>query len=240
MKKLLLVAALASTAALAQETPPPPPPPQPVVQAAPAEPEVDQGGRVRWGLNANLGWHIPSPALTLGAEGKIGYVFSNLFNAYAVVGGTFGLGFGVTSSVQGASVSATVLSYYYFGAIAELMFGNLFYVGAGPIFASGAYVGTSVGADASGVAQVQGIVAAGFKPGVDLRLGLGFSRPNAAKGFRRGGFNIGLDAMLILHPNSIISTVKADGPNGSAGASVDTTGLTASLVPMLTLGYESR
>lgn len=243
MKKTLVLAALVSSAAFAQETPPPPPMPPPTAAApAPAAdaPMEDTGGRVRWGLSANIGWHAPSPALTFGGEGKIGYVFSNLFNAYAVIGGTVGLGFGVNTSVQGASVSLTAISYYYFGAIAELMFGNLFYVGAGPIFASGAYVGASVGADAAGVAEVSNITSAGFKPGVDLRLGLGFGRPKGPPSFRRGGFNLGLDAMMLFHPNSIITTVKADGPNGTAGASVTTNGLTVSVVPMLTLGYESR
>lgn len=246
MKKTIVLAALVSSAAFAQETPPPPPPPAPAAAVAPAPmpadaPMEDTGGRVRWGLNANIGWHAPSPAFTLGGEGKIGYVFSNLFNAYAVIGGTFGIGFGVNTSIPGAATaSITAISYYYFGAIAELMFGNLFYVGAGPIFASGGYAGVTAGADSSGVAEVSTITSAGFKPGVDLRLGLGFGRPKGPPSFRRGGFNLGLDAMMLFHPNSLITTVKADGPNGSAGASVTTNGLTVSVVPMLTLGYESR
>lgn len=247
MTKTLLLTALVSASAFAQEasSPPPPPPPQPVAAPAPMRAadspmEEDPGGRVRWGVSGNLGWHIPTPAFTFGAEGHIGYQISNMFSAYAIVGGTVGLGFGVSANgITGASVSLTAISYYYFGAIAELMLGNLFYVGAGPVIANGAYVSGLVGASADGRAEVKNIVAAGLKPGLDIRLGLGLGRTNPAPSFRRGGFNLGLDAMILFHPNSIITTVTADA-NGNAGAGVTTNGLTASVVPMLTLGYESR
>lgn len=242
MKTTLLLTALVSASALAQESAPPPPPPQPVA-AAPMPmdaPMEDPGGRVRWGVSGNLGWHLPSSAFTFGAEGRIGYQISNMFGAYAIVGGTVGLGFGVSTSIQGANVSITALSYYYFGAIAELMLGNLFYVGGGPVLANGAYVGASVGASADGVAEVKNIVAAGLKPGLDIRLGLGLGRASGPPSFRRGGFNLGLDALILFHPNSIITTIRADGPNGTAGAGVTTNGLTVSLVPMLMLGYDAR
>jgi|GEM_PF-2667203 hypothetical protein len=244
MNKTLLLTALVSASAFAQEAmppPPPPPPPQPIAVApAPADaPMEDPGGRVRWGVSGNLGWHIPTPAFTLGAEGRIGYQVSNMFSAYAVLGGTFGLGFGVSTSVNGASVTATVLSYWYFGALAELMLGNLFYVAGGPILANGVYATALVGASSEGRAQVANVTAAGWKPGIDIRLGLGLGRQHPAPSFRRGGFNIGLDALILFHPNSIITTVTADA-NGNAGAGVTTNGLTASVVPMLMLGYDGR
>jgi hypothetical protein len=202
-------------------------------------PMSDQGGRVRWGLSANLGWHVPTPAFTIGGEGHIGYQISNMFSAYAIVGGTAGIGLGVSvNGITGASVTATLLSYYYFGALAELMFGNLFYVAAGPVVANGVYATALVGASADGRAEVKNVTAVGVKPGIDVRLGLGFGRQNPTT-FRRGGFNLGLDAMILFHPNSVITTVTADA-NGNAGVGVTTNGLTASVVPMLTLGYESR
>lgn len=243
MNKPLLLTILVSASAFAQETAPPPPPPQPIASPVRADSpmvEEDPGGRFRWGVSGNLGWHFPTSAFMLGAEARAGWQISNMFGAYLIGGGTVGIGFGVTTAIQGATVSATVLSYGYFGAIAELMLGNLFYVGGGPVLANGVYVSSSVGASADGVAEVKGIVSAGWKPGLDLRLGLGLGRVAGPPSFRRGGFNLGINTLILLHPNSIITTVRADGPNGSAGASVTTNGLTASVIPMLTLGYDAR
>lgn len=52
--------------------------------------------------------------------------------------------------------------------------------------------------------------------------------------------NIGIDALLLFHPSALFVTTRADGPNGSAGVSVAENALGASLIPMLTLGYDSR
>lgn len=246
MKTTLLLTALVSASALAQDaatSPPPPPPPQadaPMAapMAAPME-ETDPGGRIRWGVSGNLGWHLPSPAFTFGAEGRIGYQITNMFGAYAIIGGTVGLGFGVNTDIKNASVSLTAISYYYFGAIAELLLADIFYVGGGFVGASGAYVGASVGASSEGRAQVSNIVSAGFKPGLDVRLGLALGRKQGPPSFRKGGFNLGLDALVLFHPNAVVTTVTADS-NGNAGASVTTNGLAVSVVPMLMLGYDAR
>lgn len=186
MKRLMLVAALASTAAFAQETPPPPPPPQPVVQAAPAEPLEDQGGRVRGGVSGNLGWHIPS-MFTFGAEGRVGYVVSNMFNVYAIGGFTVGFGFGVSGNSMGGSASVSGVSYGYLGAIAEFVFGNLFYVGVGPAVAFGGFgsAGVSVGTGGSG--SISAVAHAGPAPGLDARLGLHFGRKKGPPSFSRSG-----------------------------------------------------
>ena len=95
MNKTLLLTALVSASALAQEAPPPSPPPEPP-PAAPAPPpdapvampmDTDPGGRVRWGVSGNLGWHLPQSAFTFGGEGRIGYQITNMLGAYAIVGG---------------------------------------------------------------------------------------------------------------------------------------------------------
>lgn len=238
MNKTLLLTALVSASAFAQETPPPPPPaPPPSAPMVADAPMEDPGGRVRWGVSGNLGWHLPQSAFTFGAEGRIGYQVTNMFGAYAIVGGTVGLGIGGNVSASGASVSITALSYYYFGAIAELMFGNLFYVGAGPVLANGALAGVSASGGTSG-AQVTTVVAAGLKPGLDVRLGLGFGRQRPPS-FRRGGFNLGLDALILFHPNAIVGRATANS-DGSAGAEVKTNELAVTVTPMLTLGYDGR
>lgn len=244
MNNTILLTALVSASAFAQEvTPPPPPPPAPLTATpadAPLVDEEDPGGRVRWGVSGNLGWHIPQSAFTFGAEGRIGYQLSNMFSAYAVVGGTVGLGFALNANIEGANVGVTALSYYYFGAIAEVMLADLFYVGGGPVLASGAFVGASGAGNSGGVAEVRTTVAAGLKPALDLRLGLGLGRTRPAPSYRRGGFNLGLDALILFHPNAVTTTLRADGPNGSAGASIVTNGLAVSVVPMLMLGYDAR
>jgi hypothetical protein len=201
--------------------------------------ETDPGGRIRWGVSGNLGWHFPSSAFTFGIDGRVGYQISNIFSAYAIIGAAAGFGFGVTSSVRGASLSVTGISYLYLGGMAELMLGDLFFVGAGPVIAQGGYAGSSVGASGAGIAQVSNIASVGFKPGLDVRLGLQFGSKNPQT-HRRGGFSLGLDVMTLLHPNSTITTFRADGPGGTAGAAINTTGLTVSVIPMLMLGYDAR
>jgi len=176
---------------------------------------------------------------TFGAEGRIGYQISNIFSAYGAIGGTAGLGFSADVGIEGASVSASAISYWYIGAIGEAMFGNLFYVGGGPVLARGAIAGATVGGSTDGVAEIREIASAGFKPGLNLRFGLSTARPSGPSR-RRGGFNIGVDGLLLFHPNAVYVVTRADGPNGSAGISVTESSLGVSFVPMLTLGYDSR
>ena len=245
MNKTLLLTAFVSASAFAQgeatSPPPQPPPAAPPPAAAPADAPLamdqDPGGRVRWGVSGNLGWHLPQSAFTFGAEGRIGYQISNMFGAYAIVGGTVGLGFGGSVSGSGASISATALSYYYFGAIAELMLADIFYVGGGPVLANGGLVGATVSGGTSG-AGASAFVDSGLCPGIDLRLGLGLGRPNPAPSFRRGGFNLGLNALILFRPDTAVTRASA----GMGGASVDVTTneLAVTVAPMLMLGYDSR
>jgi hypothetical protein len=227
----------------------PPPPPPPPVQTAPEPPKAmvpvapqekeDLGGRVRWGVSANLGWHLPQSMFTIGSEGRIGYQISNMLSVYGAIGGTAGFGFGASVGFDGVEVSLNAISYYYLGAIAEAMFGDLFYVGGGPVLANGAIAGITTGVDPDGVAEVTEVASAGIKPGLNIRFGLGFGKPSGPS-MRRGGFNLGIDTLTLFHPSSVFVKTRADGPNGEAGASVTTTGLAVSVIPMLTLGYDSR
>lgn len=235
MNKGLLLTLLVSTLAAAQ----PATPPEKPAADVPVETKEDPGGRIRWGASGSVGWHVPAPALTFGGEGRIGYQVSKMFSAYLAVGGTAGVGFGVSAGFEGATVSVTAISYYYFGALAELYLGNLFFVAGGPVLANGGYGGATMGASSSGVAEQNIIASGGIKPGLNIRLGLGLPGP-AKPSFRRGGFTLGVDTMILFHLNSTIVTQRADGPNGTAGASVTTTGTTVSIVPMLMIGYDGR
>ncbi|HZF55599.1 MAG TPA: hypothetical protein VE093_43595 [Polyangiaceae bacterium] len=200
---------------------------------------MDPGGRVRWGVSGALGWHFPQSMFTVGAEGRVGYQVSNIFSIYGALGGTGGFGFGASVGFEGVEVNLNVISYYYLGAIAEAMFGDRFYIGGGPVIASGVIGGFTSGVDFDGVAYVTEQHSAGFKPGLNVRFGLGVGKPRAPS-MRRGGFNLGVDVLTLFHPSSVFIKTRADGPNGTAGASIQSEGLGVSVVPMLTLGYDAR
>ena len=220
-------------------TPPPAGTTAPPAEEPKEEKPLDPGGRVRWGASGSLGWHVPQSMFTIGGEGRIGYQISSLFSAYGAIGGTGGFGFSANVGFEGVSVSASAISYWYIGAIGEAIFGHLFYVGGGPVLARGAIAGATVGASTDGVGEVKEIASVGFKPGLNLRFGLSTGRPYGPSR-RRGGFNIGVDGMLLFHPNAVFVTTRADGPNGSAGISVTESSLGVSFVPMLMMGYDSR
>lgn len=242
-KTTLLLTALVSASALAQETPPPPPPPAP--QPAVVKPmdapmvEEDPGGRFRWGVSVNLGWNIPTPAFVGGAEVHLGWQVSRMFALYGIIGTHFGLGFNASVTGSSAKGGITAFGAYYGGAIAELMLADIFYVGGGGLLGSGGYGGIQAGANSSGAQQVQVLAQGGFMFGLDARLGLNLGRPHPAPSFRRGGFNIGIDVMAIFRPNTVVVTETSDA-SGNFGAGVTTNTLTASVMPMLTLGYDAR
>ena len=247
MNKTLLLTALVSASVFAQEpSAPPPPPPQPAPYVAPTFPvrpvdspmlEEDPGGRIRWGVSGNLGWYIPYPAFTIGAEGRIGYQVSNVFSTYAIVGVTGGFGFGGSVSSSGASISATGISYYYFGAIAEAMFADIFYVGGGPVIASGLLGIGGVSANSNG-GTITALGHLGAMPGLDLRLGLGLGRPRGPPTFRRGGFNLGLNVLMLLHPDTVVTRLTADSMGGEV--EVKTRELIFTATPRVQLGYDWR
>ena len=241
-KSLLLTVALVSASAFAQETAPPPPPPQPI--ASPVRPvdspmvEEDPGGRIRWGVSGDFGWHIPQSAFTFGAEGRIGYQISNMISAFAIAGFTVGLGIGGSGTSTSASVSLTALSYYYFGAVAEFMLGNLFYFGGGPVLANGALAGITANGGTNGGGFTT-VADAGLMPGLDLRLGLGLGRQAGAPSFRRGGFNLGVNMLLLLHPDTVVGRAQTDSM-GNTSAEVKTNELIVTATPMIMLGYDAR
>jgi hypothetical protein len=240
-KTLLLLTALVSASAFAQETAPPPPPPQPapVAMVAADAPMEDPGGRVRWGMGVNLGWNIPTSAFVGGVEGRVGWQLSRMLSIFGFLGAHFGLG--INASVQGsvAQGGVTLFGAYYAGAIAEAMLADFFYFGGGALIGSGGYGGFQVGANSNGATTVSELGQLGLMFGIDGRLGINLGRPKGPPSYRRSGFNIGLDVMAIFRPNTVIATQTADA-SGNFGATVNTNALTASVIPMLTLGFDSR
>lgn len=198
-------------------------------------PREDPGGRIRWGVSGNLGWHIPS-AFAFGAEGRVGYQFTNLFSAYGLLGGTTGVGLGWNAPGAPPSARVSGLGHFYVGAIGELIIADSFYLGGGLFGAAGGLAIVNGSAIPGGV-ETTAIGAGGFMPGVDLRLGFAFGRARGHS-FRRGGFNIGLDLRMLFYPDAVVVRTRYDG--SSVGAAVETKELTTTFIPMLMLGYDSR
>lgn len=236
---LLLTALLLSAPAFAQETPPPPPEPLPesTADAPLAEPPRDPGGRVRWGISGGLGWHFPYSAFGLGLEGRIGYQVTNVLSAYLTLGGQFGIGFGASASADGGSVSITAINHYVMSLIAEAMLGDVFYVAGGPGLAAGGLAVAGIGVQQDG-GTITALAASGVKPTLDLRLGFGFGKAKPAPSYRRGGFNIGLQALVMFHPDTIVTRQVANSNGGSI--EVKTNELVTTVTPMLMLGYDAR
>jgi hypothetical protein len=232
MKKTLLLSVLVASVSFAQE-----PPSSDAPQTTPAPPSASTG-HLRWGVSGNIGWHIPQPALSLGSEGRIGYQINSMFGAYATLGGLFGIGFGVSGNASGGTASVTAFSRWYIGAIAELFLSDLFFVGAGPVFANGGFAGVTASASANGVGgQVR--AHAGPAIGLDVKLGLQLGKQPEGPGTRKSGFSLGLSAMTLFHPNTAVVTTQA-ATTGSGTIDVSTNELMVTVTPMLMLGYDWR
>jgi hypothetical protein len=160
-----------------------------------------------------------------------------MFSLYAIGGAVGGFGFGGSVTSGGASASVSGVSYWYLGAIAELMFGNIFYVGGGPVVANSGFtiVGVSAGNQSGSISALNHT---GFAPGFDLRLGLGLGGQKGPPTFRRGGFNIGISVLTLFRPNTVVTRLSGDSMGGNI--EVNTNELYVTAAPMLMLGYDGR
>lgn len=209
--------------AFAQEAPPAPPP---------SATNLADAGRVRWGVNAQVGAFIPTPLVSFGAEGRIGYSFNRTFAAYLSVGGGSGLFFGGSAGATGGSLSISVMSQWYVGAMAEANLGDSFFVALGPGIGRFSLAGLTVAASTTGAGE-QVSALGGWTPSVDLKFGFTFGKRNPESG-RRGGFTLAIDARLVLPTDSIFVS------NGTGGQSVEVHKTAWGIVPMLMLGYDSH
>lgn len=229
---LLLLALFAAAPSFAQEAPPGPP------LVGDVTPLADPGGRFRWGASAGAGWHFPYSAFGLGLEGRLGYQVTNVFSTYVALGGTFGIGFGASANGSGGSVSITAINHYVMALLAEAIFGDHFYVAGGPGLAAGGLAVAGIAVKSEGAGTITALAASGVKPTIDLRLGFALGKAKPSPSFRRGGFNIGLQALVMFHPDTVVVREEADMNGGSI--QVQTRELITTVTPMLMLGYDAR
>jgi hypothetical protein len=183
-----------------------------------AEPFLeDTGHRFRWGISAGMGSSVGRGGVAFEGELRLGYQHSRRFNLF----GTAGVR-GSVSDVSGGQVDL--------GAVAEFTLVDWFYFGAGLV---ASYGSTTVLLGQSPFSYFQD-ASSGFRPALDLRLGFstGESLPPF---FSRGGFNIGVHALLMLHPNT---TLVTSAPSGVQSYTPNT--LQVTFTPVLTLGFDSR
>jgi hypothetical protein len=236
---LVLSASLSvSRSALAQQpTPPPPPPPQPTqspMVAADVEP-AEQGGHVRWGVNARIGAFLPQTSVVFGLEGRVGYSFNPYFALYGETGFVAGFGVGATVAPGATGGSGTLngIAIWHVGVNAEATIADHFYIAAGPQFVYGGWGGVTGGGSVNGQTFVRTVASGGVMPGLDMKLGFmtGKLRPNGG----RRGFSIGVQTMLLFQFNAIYASALIGG-----GAQFDISqSFLLGVTPMLMLGYDS-
>ncbi len=233
MNRTLMMAALVSSfTALAQDSMAPPPPPPPDA------PMVEEQGRVRWGIDGQIGLLLPQTTVTFGAEGRIGYQVNRTFGVFVNGGATFGFGVGGSVNPNGTtSASISVAGWWKLGVLGEMTLFDRLSIAAGPAIADGGWAGVAASANTNGAASTTTVVAGGFMPALDLKIGLNLGHRNERTG-RRSGFNIGLDVLFLFAPNAAYATVTGDSMGGSVTA--NTTGLAVGVMPALTLGYDAR
>lgn len=234
----------AASLALAQtEAPPPlptrdapvanvPPPLKP--EEAPYQPGFRAGGSV------GLGAFLPAPAMLsfhlfdLHAGAQI----SPMFGAYARVGYSASLGFGLSTGMGGGGVSVSGAGLWLIGANAELGLGDNFFVAAGPQVGLGGWTRLGLMATTSS-GTVSALAASGPMPGLNLKVGVGLGQPNRITK-RRGQFTIALD-LSMLYATRVVdaSLMGSGGENPGANIAVSFTEALA-IVPTLHLGYEFR
>ncbi len=203
----------------------------PIMAPAP----VAEGGseaRFRWGIGAAGGLFIPGSLVDFGAGLRLGAQLNDSFGVYGDLGFAFGLALGGSVSGTSTTLRASAVAFWHVGVLAEATFGDMFFVGAGPLIASGGWVFTDQYTDSSGTVQQNVIEAGGFMPGLDLRVGIGLGgrRPSG----RRSQFTIGLDVKFLLASVSSAST------GTGTGATVRTGDTQIGITPMLMIGYDSK
>lgn len=211
---------------------------EPVAQphALDAPEAEDPGRRVRWGLAADLGWHTPYSAFALGLEGHVGTQLGRVVSAYLSLGINGGVGFGLGLAGLGAQANGTLLLHLTMAALVELFLFDRVALAAGPAFGLGAMGLGGLGIAVTG-GTITGVSSLGFKPGFDVRAGVSFGKRSRAS-FRRGGFNLGLEALVLFHPNATVTTVEGNAEGSMV--TVERRELLTTVTPMLTLGYDAR
>ena len=235
----VLVAALAFAQAPTSAPPPAASVDAPVATpvAAPAPEEKAPIG-LHIGASAGLGAFIPGPQVNLNLfDFHVGVQVNPMFGAYARVGRTAGVGFGVSAGAGGASASVSASGFWILGANAELGLGDSFFLAAGPQVGIGGWAAMkAVATSTSG--GVQAVATDGPQPGLDFKMGFGFGGGGSrVKQVRRSQVTLYLDLSLLYATRVVDASVSA----GTQGASVSVSFSDAlSIAPTLHVGYEFR
>lgn len=179
----------------------------------------DTGRRARWGFSAGLGSALGLGGAAMRTELRLGYQVSRRFSLFGVLAG-------------GSSLGPVFGGHFDFGAAAEFTPVDWFYLGGGLVSSYGTTFMTVQSAPQFGYAVDP--LGGSFRPALDLRLGFstGASRP---PWFNRFGFNIGVHALLMVHPNMTVTRTSPSGQQSIVRNSVQ-----VAFTPMLTLGFDSR
>ena len=180
----------------------------------------DTGRRARWGFSAGAGSTVGWGGWAMKGELRLGYQVSRRFSLFGLLAGAGG-----AANVFGGQVD--------FGAVAEFTLVDWLYFGGG-LVASYGTTSLSLQNTASRFSYATDPLGGSFRPALDLRIGFstGASRPPF---FSRGGFNIGVHALLMLHPNLTASTTLPSGQSAFSPYPAQVI-----FTPMLTLGFDSR
>ncbi len=208
-----------------------------VESAPPVEDDAADHGRVRWGINAQLGGFIPPAAALIGIEGRIGYQANRFLGVYADLGANAGFGVGASQSDTQVAGGISAVAYWYVGAMAELSLTNFLHLAAGPVVGSGGWAGIAGTATSAGQASVEAVAAAGFMPGLNLKVGLGFGAPKPHTG-RRSQFNLGFNLLMLVAPNAAYVRTETTASGGQV--EVKSNRAAIGFAPTITLGYDAR
>lgn len=193
-------------------------PPPLLAEEVPLE---DRGHRFRWGVSAGAGSVVGLGGLSMLAEFRLGYQRSRTFS----ITGTFSAG---GNTPADAYVTGRLLN---FGTIAEFTFFDWLYFGGGLVVSNGG-LNSNFNPGPDGLYSINEW---GWRPGLDLRVGFSAAASHPPT-FNRGGFNIGVQALLLLHPAATLSWAARPGQQN-----VTTTQQAyVSFTPVIMLGYDSR
>jgi hypothetical protein len=201
----------------------------------PAE-EADSG-HFRWGISPMFGTFFPGPTtVSFGLELRFGYAFNQQTTIYGNMAAVAGVGFGIDSTPGSTAASVSAVTFWQIGP-------NIDHIIAGPLFVGG---GVGVGRAGWGIIEAKAgnggagsrtVLAAGFTPSLDGRIGISTGSPNPKTG-KRHGFYLALDVRMLIGLNAVETRVEANQAGGTSTVVDDTASI--GFAPMLHIGYDQR
>lgn len=184
---------------------------------------IDDVQGLRAGASALTGVQLPFPAGAFGGELRAGVQATREFSLYGAVGGHVTVGPGQPERPPAFSGHVTA------SLLGEVFVGDLVYVAGGPGVAWGQLSVPQT--DLYGELNTS-ISARGIKPFVDLRAGVTIH----LDGMRaHSGLSIGLNGLLMFHPDATVLHPDVLGPAGSPNPRMVVT-----FTPGVTVGIDLR